>query len=159
MILHLMFKNGGWTSTWMKKKDRAPLYLKQLVEHISSRAAGCQYCQAHTIGEAKHHGAREDQLENLWNFETSNAFADSEKAALRFGPAAGSVPNTVSEEHFIERKKYWTDEQILEPGAVVSLFGFLNRWNDTFATKLEDEPIALGQQYLSKHGRTPGKHN
>ena len=159
VILRLMFKNAGWASKWMKKKDRVPLYLRQLVGHISSKAAGCQYCQAHTIGEAKHHGANERQLENIWNFETSDAFTDAERAALRFGLAAGSVPNSVTQEHFVELKKYWTDEQILEMGAVVSIFGFLNRWNDTFSTQLEKEPMEMAEKYLVDKGWAPGKHS
>jgi hypothetical protein len=37
---------------------------------------------------------------------------------------------------------------------VIALFGFLNRWNDTLATPLEDEPI----EYLSRGGWQAGKH-
>jgi hypothetical protein len=41
---------------------------------------------------------------------------------------------------------------------VIALFGFLNRWNDTMATPLEDEPIAVGERYLKRGGWTAGKH-
>ena len=157
-ILRLMFKNAGWASKWMKNEERVPLYLKQLVGHITSKAAGCVYCQAHTIGEAKHHGANDDKLQNIWNFETSPAFTDAERAALRFGLAAGSVPNAVTERHFSELRKYWSEEQILELGAVISLFGFLNRWNDTFGTQLEEEPLKMAEKYLSENGWSIGKH-
>lgn len=37
------------------------------------------------------------------------------------------------------------------------LFDFLNRWNDTMVTPLEDEPIEVGEKFLSPHG-TVGKH-
>jgi len=40
----------------------------------------------------------------------------------------------------------------------VALFGFLNRWNDTMATPLEEEPIEIGKQYLAAHGWHAGKH-
>jgi hypothetical protein len=46
------------------------------------------------------------------------------------------VPNAVTDAHFAELKKHYTDAQIVEIVAVISLFGFLNRFNDTTATEL-----------------------
>ena len=42
--------------------------------------------------------------------------------------------------------------------AVIATFGFLNRWNDTMATPLEAEPIAVGEKFLAPHGWSAGKH-
>ena len=69
--LKMNFKNLGWTAKNLKDKDRAPLYLKNLVSHVSSNASGCRYCQAHTVGEAFHHGASIEQIEAVWDFENS----------------------------------------------------------------------------------------
>jgi len=154
----LSVKNMFWSLSFLNKKDRLPMYLRNLVAHVSSNASGCRYCQAHTIGEAAHNGASKAQLESIWDFENSNAFDEAEKAALRFGFAAGSVPNTVDESHFIELRKYYTEDQILELGAIISLFGFLNRWNDTFATTLEQTPLDNAEKYLKKSGWSIGKH-
>ena len=41
---------------------------------------------------------------------------------------------------------------------VVSLFGFLNRWNDSMATTLEEEPTEFANRTISGTGWTPGKH-
>ena len=41
---------------------------------------------------------------------------------------------------------------------VIAAFGFLNRWNDTMATPLEDEPIEVGERLLAKRGWSAGKH-
>jgi hypothetical protein len=41
---------------------------------------------------------------------------------------------------------------------VITLFGFLNRFNDTMATELEGSPIAAGQRFLAERGWTVGKH-
>lgn len=41
---------------------------------------------------------------------------------------------------------------------VVSLFGFLNRWNDSMGTTLEAGAEAAGQQHLAGRGWAPGKH-
>jgi hypothetical protein len=77
---------------------------------------------------------------------------------LDFAIAAASVPNTVTDGMFAELRKNWTDEQIVEIVGVIALFGFLNRWNDTLATPLEDEPIEIGQKYLARGGWNIGKH-
>jgi AhpD family alkylhydroperoxidase len=48
-------------STWDPegKVDRG---LKRLIAHVASRAAGCQYCMAHTAGGALHFGVEEQKL-------------------------------------------------------------------------------------------------
>ena len=156
--LKLSFKNLGWTAKGMKEENKVPLYLKNLVSHVSSNASGCRYCQAHTIGEALNHGASEAQLEAVWDFENSPLFDEKEKAALRFGFAGGSVPNQVTEKHFTDLRKHFSEEQIVELGATIALFGFLNRWNDTFGTPLEKEAIVNAEKYLVKSGWEIGKH-
>lgn len=156
--IKLSLKNMVWMAKGMKDPDKVPLYLKNLVSHVSSNASGCRYCQAHTIGEALEHGATPEQLEAVWDFENSRLFDEKEKAALRFGFAGGSVPNAVTEEHFEELRKHFTEAQIVELGATIALFGFLNRWNDTFGTPLEGKAIANAEKYLKKSGWEIGKH-
>lgn len=50
------------------------------------------------------------------------------------------------------------DEAKVEIMSVIALFGFLNRWNDTMATTLEDEPAAFARNALKPKGWAPGKH-
>jgi hypothetical protein len=90
----------------------------------------------------------------VWDYQTSPLFTPAERAALDVAVAAGCVPNAVTDEMFLELKKHWTEEQIV---AVIAIFGFLNRWNDTMATPLEDEPTHFAEGHLSKHGWTIGK--
>lgn len=156
--LKMAFKNLKWTAQNMKAKDRVPLYLKNLVAHVSSTASGCRYCQAHTIGEAHHNGASIEKIEAVWDFENSPVFSEAEKAALRFGYAAGQVPNAVTEEHFTELRKYYSEKQIVELGSTIALFGFLNRWNDTFGTQLEGKAVDFAQKHIAKSGWEVGKH-
>lgn len=156
--LRLTFKNLRWTLKNMKNKNRVPHYLRNLVAHVSSNASGCRYCQAHTIEQAHHNGVSIEKIEAVWDFENSPLFDNAERAALRFGFAAGCVPNAVTEAHFVELRRHYTEEQIVELGATVALFGFLNRWNDTFGTSLEAEPAAFAEKHLAKSGWTIGKH-
>jgi len=138
------------------KVDRG---FKRIVAHVASRAAGCQYCMAHTAGGALHFGVEDKKLAAVWEYQTSPLYNAAERATLDFAVAAASVPNAVTDDMFAELRKYWTEEQIVEIVGVISLFGFLNRWNDTFATPLEDEPIEVGQKYLVRGGWEIGKHH
>ena len=40
----------------------------------------------------------------------------------------------------------------------VRALGFMNRWNDTMATPLEEEPVEVGEKHLAKTGWSVGKH-
>ena len=67
-------------------------------------------------------------------------FTDSERVALRVAKAAGLSPNTVTDAEFADLKNYYSDDEIVEIVSVISMFGFLNRWNSTFSTDIEEEP-------------------
>ena len=132
--------------------------LRQMIAHISSAAAGCAYCQAHTAHGADHRGADAAKLDALWEYETNDLFSPAEKAALSLAMAGGSVPNQATDDHFAELRKYYSEDEIVEIVAVIALFGFLNRWNDTLATTLEDSPLAFAEAHLASKGWNGDKH-
>jgi uncharacterized peroxidase-related enzyme len=132
--------------------------LKRLISHVASRAAGCQYCMAHTAEGAAKFGVDDQKLEAVWDYQTSPLFSPAERAALDLAVAASSVPNGVTDEMFLELRKHWSEDEIVEIVGVISVFGFLNRWNDTLATPLEDSPLHFGEQHLAAHGWEAGKH-
>ena len=41
---------------------------------------------------------------------------------------------------------------------MIALFGYLNRWNDSMATPLEEEPIEVAEKHIAQHGWKLGKH-
>src|SRR5438093_4424452 len=132
--------------------------LRNMVSQMASRAAGCGYCMAHTAHTAGRVGLPDAKEEALWEYETSPLFSAAERAALRVAQGAAQVPNAVTDEDFAELKKYYTEAQIVDIVAVIALFGFLNRYNDTMATELEASPIEAGKRYLPGRGWTVGKH-
>ena len=132
--------------------------LKSLVSFVASNAAGCRYCQAHTAHSAERAGVGRDKLEAAFEFETSPLFSDAERAALRVARAAAFVPNATTDEQFSSLHEHYDDAEIVELVAVISLFGWLNRWNDTMATELESSPLAFASEQLSQHGWQVGKH-
>ncbi len=135
-----------------------PVDLKQLIGFMASAGGGCRYCQAHTAAHAAHLGVEPEKLAELWSFETSDHFDDAERAALRLALHSGQSPNAVTDEDFAECRRYWSDDQITAIVAVCALFGYLNRWNDTMATTLEETPRTIADQVLAPQGWTVGKH-
>lgn len=142
----------------MANYGRLTSALKRLIGYLSSHAAGCQYCQAHTILAAERYGAAQEQLDHIWEFATHPAFNPAERAALAFAVAASAVPNAVNEELSDALRAHWNEGEIVEILGVVSLFGFLNRWNDSMGTTLEAGAEAAGRQHLAGQGWSPGKH-
>jgi uncharacterized peroxidase-related enzyme len=142
----------------MENNGRVTNALKRLIGYISSNVAGCRYCQAHTIRAAERYGAEEEQLNHIWEFRTHPAFSEAERSALEFAVASSSIPNVVDEPISENLRKYWKDGEIVEILGVVALFGYLNRWNDSMGTVIEDGAVESGERYLKEKGWTTGKH-
>ncbi|MGK2949759.1 MAG: carboxymuconolactone decarboxylase family protein [Acidimicrobiales bacterium] len=132
--------------------------LAQLAGHMASAGAGCRYCQAHTAAHAEHLGVDEAKLAELWSFQTSDRFDEAERAALRLAFRSGQHPNAVTDDDVAACRAHFSDEQITAIVAVCSLFGFLNRWNDTMATTLEDRARDTAERVLVSQGWEIGRH-
>ncbi len=135
-----------------------PRPLKWMVGNLASKAHGCMYCSAHTVTGAGRSGVAPEKLAALWSFESSPLFDDRERTALRFAFLAAQVPNGLDDAHFDAMKQYFSDAAIAEILAVVAVYGFYNRWNDSLATPLETHPRETALAHLSAHGWTPGAH-
>lgn len=145
--------------------NRAVLYegtvaeeLKMLVSLITSQASGCRYCQAHMTNLSSIYAASDEKIRAVWEFATSPLFSDSERAALRLAYHAALVPNEATADDFADLKRHFDDGQIVEIVATISLFGYLNRWNDTMATQLEDKATEVAERAVGSVGWSPGKH-
>lgn len=149
---------GVLTKAVMAEDGVVDLGFKRLLAHFASRAAGCQYCEAHSLVAAKIHGISDEKVYAVWEYQTSELYTEAERVALDYALAAGSVPNNVDESLMARMKQHWNDDEIVEILGAVCLYGFLNRWNDSMATDLETVPKALGNDVLTKGGWTGGKH-
>ncbi|KID55896.1 peroxidase [Pseudoalteromonas luteoviolacea] len=142
----------------MENHGRVTSELKRLIGYITSANTGCRYCEAHTILAAQRYGGTDNRLAQIWQFRESDVFTEGEKAAFEFALAASSVPNAVDNNIETELKKYWDDGEIVEILGVISLFGYLNRWNDSMATSLESGAIDAGETLLKQNNWEVGKH-
>ena len=138
---------------------KVPLPLKRLVALMASYTVGCMYCTAHTSASAAEvDGVPADKVAAIMQYETSPLFTAAERAALRVAQGMGAVPNAVTDLDMAELKKHFDEDQIVELVAAVCLFGWLNSWNDTMATHLEEGPLAFGEKHMAASGWRPGKH-
>jgi len=143
----------------MANEGKVTSALKRMIAWVSSNATGCRYCQAHAIRAAERYGAEQEQLDNIWEYQTHSAFSEAERAALDFSLAASQVPNAVNEEIKERLYEHWDEGEIVEMLGVISLFGYLNRWNDSMGTMIEEGAVESGNKYLRKHGYEVGKHD
>ena len=143
----------------MDNKGKVTSEQKRLIGYLTSANTGCRYCQAHTILAANRYGGTDERLENIWDFRTSDLYTSAEKIAFEFAIAASSAPNAVNDSYGEKLLEHWTEGEVVEILGVISLFGYLNRWNDSMGTTLESGANQAGEQFLSNQGWEKGKHH
>lgn len=149
----------GQLTTAIGSSRALPDGLANLVFLVASNAAGCMYCVAHSANKAIDRGTAVEKLEAVWEFETSPLFEEPERAALRLAMAAGASPPAVTEQHFEDLRAHFDDRAIVEIVGVIAFSGFMNRWNATMGTALEQEPRAVAEAHLQKLGWKIGDHD
>ncbi len=142
----------------MANEGRVTSEQKRLIGYLTSANTGCNYCQAHTILAAHRYGGSDERLENIWSFRQSHIYTDPEKAAFEFALAASAVPNAVDKSIEEALHQHWDEGEIVEILGVIALFGYLNRWNDSMGTTMEDGAVNAGKTYLGNTEWSRGKH-
>ncbi len=143
----------------MANDGRVTAEQKRLIGYITSANTGCRYCEAHTILAAERYGGTDERLDSIWTFRESTLYTDAEKSAFEFALAASSIPNAVDDTISANLHEYWDEGEIVEILGVISLFGYLNRWNDSMGTTMESGAVDAGERLLEeKTPWTRGKH-
>ena len=143
----------------MENKGSITSSMKREIAYLSSMTTGCRYCEAHAIRAAERYGSSKKRLENIWEYKSNAAFSESDRAMFDLAIAASQVPNGVSEEIKARAKKFFSDGEIVEILGVVALFGYLNRWNDSMGTELENPAVKSAEKILKVMGWEVGKHS
>ena len=119
--------------------------LKRLIGVISSHTQGCTYCTAHAGYGANQLGVEAEKIAAVFEFETSPLFSAAERAALRVAWHGALQPSAVTDDDIAALTPHFSQPEIVEIVAVLSLYGFLNRWNSTLDTELEAPPADFAQ--------------
>ena len=146
---------GGLIRTVLESGEVDP-DLKRLIGIISSRTQGCTYCATHSSYAANQLGIAAEKINSVFEFETSPLFSDAERAALRVAWHGALQPNAVTDEDFAALKLHFSEREIAEIVAVLSLYGFLNRWNGTLQTELEPLPAEFNAVLQQSSEQTSG---
>jgi len=133
-----------------------PEATKMLVSLAVSLATGCRYCQSHMANLSAIYNVPDEKIAALTGFEESTLFTDAEKAAINLAFKSASTPNDASESDFDLLKQHYSEGEIVELVGTISLFGYLNRWNDTMATQVELVPSNVTKRILNDWDE--GKH-
>ena len=147
----LLLAFSGLAST-VFQSEGIDVQTKQLIALATSISSGCKYCQAHTSHGAERAGLEEEKITDILNYSESANYNDQERAILDLAFAAGMTPNKSTKTHFDNLKKYFSKKEIIDIVSVISLFGFLNRWNDTMGTVLEEIPENFVENKLKPLG-------
>ena len=68
---------GELTEGVMDPEGSVDLGLMRLIAHFSSRAAGCQYCEAHSLVAAKIHDVPQEKLDAIWEYQSSPLYTEA----------------------------------------------------------------------------------
>ena len=134
-----------------------PESTKMLVSLAVSLASGCLYCQSHMTNLSSIYNVADEKIAALLNYEKSELFSASEKAALNLAFKSAGNPNEAQQADFDLLSEHYNEGEIVELVATMSLFGYLNRWNDTMATQVEMVPSNVTKRVLNDWDE--GKHS
>lgn len=148
----------GLAAAMREAVETLPTGLANLVHLVASQAAGCTYCQAHGAVTTVAHGVSEEKLAAVWEYETSELYDDRERAALRLAAAAAVSPSAVTDSQMEELHALFEPDEVIRIVGVIAISGFMNRWNATAATTLEELPKSAAMERLAPGGWSIGIH-
>lgn len=121
--------------------------LRFLVATEASRCAGCGYSAAHTAHAAEQLGVSLVKLAALDRYETSTHYSARERAALALATVAAQPMSKDAHRQrdtaFATAGLHFGEEEVIELVAVISAFGWFNRWNSLVRSELEAEPATV----------------
>jgi AhpD family alkylhydroperoxidase len=105
--------------------------LKNLIELKGAQMIGCEYCVDLGSQICRNSGFSDDELLALPRYPQSDLFTDREKLALDYTVAVMRTPVEVTDELFAHLKEHFSDEQLGEITALLTLVN-LDRFNAAF---------------------------
>jgi alkylhydroperoxidase family enzyme len=105
--------------------------LKYLVELKGAQMIGCEFCVDLGSQVCRNSGLSDDELLALPRYRQSELFTEREKLALDYTVGVMRTPVDVSDELFARVKEHFTDEQLVEITALLTVVN-LDRFNAAF---------------------------
>ena len=105
--------------------------LKNLVEIKASQMIGCEWCVDLGSQICRNSGLSDAELLAVPRYQSSDLFTEREKTALDYAVGVMRTPVEVSDELFGRMKRHFTDEQLVELTALLTVVN-LDRFNAAF---------------------------
>jgi alkylhydroperoxidase family enzyme len=149
-----MMSGMGKFQQAVRKGNSVDERLKFLVELKGAQMIGCEYCVDLGSQICRNSGFSDDELLALPRYRDSELFTEREKRALDYTVAVMRTPVEVTDELFARVKEHFTDEQLVEITALLTLVN-LDRFNAAFGVGaagfsegmvcvVPDRPAAVG---------------
>jgi AhpD family alkylhydroperoxidase len=126
----MMIAMGRFNRGIRKGKD-VEERLRNLVELKGAQMIGCEYCVDLGSQICRNSGFSDDELSALVRYRSSELFTNREKVALDYTVAVMRTPVEVTDELFERVRRCFSDEQIVEITALLTLVN-LDRFNAAF---------------------------
>jgi AhpD family alkylhydroperoxidase len=126
-----MMSGMGKFQQAVRKGNTLDERLKNLVELKGAQMIGCEFCVDLGSQICRNSGLSDEELLALPRYRESARFTEREKLALDYTVAVMRTPVEVTDELFARMKEHFTDEQLVELTALLTLVN-LNRLNAAF---------------------------
>jgi AhpD family alkylhydroperoxidase len=126
-----MMRGMGKFQQAVRKAHGVDERTKNLVELKGAQLIGCEFCVDLGSQICRNSGLSDDELLALPRYRQSDLFSDREKTALDYAVAVMRTPVEVTDELFARMKEHFTDEQIVEITALLTVVN-LDRLNAAF---------------------------
>ena len=112
---------------------------RKLYELIYIRVSfinGCRYCTQHHVASSKRAGLTPNDWSDLKHGNYAR-FSEKERTALQSAEKLTRSPHDVTDQDFLELKKHFPDEQIVDLHLLTGLPNLTNRFTDPLGLELE----------------------
>ena len=126
-----MMSGMGKFQQAVRKGNSVDERLKYLVELKGAQMIGCEFCVDLGSQICRNSGFSDEELLALPGYRQSDLFTEREKLALDYTVAVMRTPVEVTDELFARMKEHFTDEQLVEITALLTVVN-LDRFNAAF---------------------------
>jgi AhpD family alkylhydroperoxidase len=126
-----MLRGMGKFQQAVRNADGVDERTKNLVELKGAQMIGCEYCVDLGSQICRKSGLSDDELLALPRYRESDLFTERENTALDYAVAVMRTPVEVTDELFARMKAHFTDEQMVELTALLTVVN-LDRLNAAF---------------------------
>ena len=126
-----MLRGMGKFQQAVRNADGVDERTKNLVELKGAQMIGCEFCVDLGSQICRNSGLSDDELLALPRYRHSDLFSEREKTALDYTVAVMHTPVDVTDELFEQMQAHFTDEQIVELTALLTVVN-LDRLNAAF---------------------------